>query len=74
MGSVLIEKLPIINKALFKKVCRIMVNNSTHFIYLIIFFYYTQFQKGHFASGQFMVVQRDYKGDKEGIPHIHPIP
>ena len=32
MGSVLIEKIPIINKGLFKKVCRIMVNNSTYFI------------------------------------------
>ena len=55
MGSVLIEKISILNKGLFKKVCRIIVNNSTYFINKF-FFYYTQLQKGHFASGQFMVV------------------
>lgn len=56
MGSVLIEKIPITNKALLKKVCRIMLNNSTYFHLFNNFFYYTQFQKGHFVSGQFMVV------------------
>ena len=55
LGSVLIEKIPIINKGLFKKVCRIMVQIILH-ISLIIFFTILNFKKDILASGQFMVV------------------
>ena len=55
MCSVLIEKIPIINKGLFKKVCRIMVQIILH-ISLIIFFTILNFKKDILASGQFMVV------------------